>query len=102
MGGARDDSPCARTVRWHQEGCRRADGHQPAGAESLSAEVPAGQLTCAEDTEGAEGRASGRSDLCRARVTLAVNDYRDRNLRMTSARGAPEYSPVRTAKRPPA
>ena len=40
MGGARDDPPRARAVRRHQEGCGRADGHQPARPELLPREVP--------------------------------------------------------------
>ena len=39
VGGARDHSPRTRAGGRHQEGCGRADGHQPARAELLSGEV---------------------------------------------------------------
>jgi DNA-binding NtrC family response regulator len=49
VGRARDDPPRAGKCRRRQEGCRRTDGHQPAGVVVLPGEVPVGvvaDVTC--------------------------------------------------------
>ncbi len=62
MGRARDHSARARTGQRRQEGCGRADGHQPARPELLPGEVPHRLTTPREvSTPVADYRAGNRS-----------------------------------------
>ena len=49
VGRARDDPPRPRSVGRREEGRRRADGHQPAGAQLLPGEVPDRLIRCATE-----------------------------------------------------
>ena len=62
MGRARDDPARARAGARRQEGRRRADGHQPARAQPLPAEVPHRQLRSAEDRSTEDGSADDTED----------------------------------------